>query len=533
MTCFLWLSSQSEVLMTSKQARSEIQETPKSPSKNHRPSAAQSKRQKTNAASFVSTQASDTSPESEPVAPVDEGVHHTSDEAAYIWPSEPEVLEALERFRDQKLGFMMHFSPATQWGIVESWALSEGDGYWSRRDLGPLPDADFNRQYFNLNRTFYPLRFDAERLAELAEQCGFRYLLFTTKHHDGFNMYDTAESDYKITAPDCPYAQSPKPDLTRALFDAFRAKNMSISAYYSKADWHHPDYWDPTQEAPTRNVNYDPAKEPAKWERFVNFTHRQFEELVRDYGPIDCLWLDAGWVHPKNRHQDLRLDVIVPKLRERYQAGLLMADRTCGGLYENILTPEQAIPDHVLHVPWESCITLGENFSFSFTDKLKSPRELVQIFIDILAKGGNLALNCTLAPDGQLPRAQVALLRRFGRFVQKHAEAIYETRCSEIQASQEFRFVQKGSCDYAYFLYRDDPDMPDHLFIPCRNDGAPKRVRCVRTGDILPFCKRDGQLCTADEAFCEEGRRKGIWVSTRSLNMLEAEAAECFALERT
>lgn len=460
------------------------------------------------------------------------GVHSYTESESYVPPENEEVREALRTFSDLKLGFMMHFSPATLWGCVESWALSSGEAAWSRRDVNFCPPVEFAERYFALNRRFSPDKFSADRIARLAESCGFRYLLFTTKHHDGFCMYDSAFSDYKITAEDCPFHRHPQADVCRALFDAFRARGMKISAYYSKADWHHPDYWDPQRgEAESRNPNYDVLAEPEKWRRFVDFTHRQFEELIRDYGPIDCLWLDAGWVNAKNRGQDLRLDEIIPALRARYNPKLLVADRCCGGAYENILTPEQAIPDHPISVPWESCLTLGENFSYSFNENYKSARELIHSLIEILSKGGSLALNVTPQPDGELPKRAVTLLRRFGRFVRKHAEGIYGTTVADIANQQDWRFVAKEGKVYAYFLYRRDPYMPDRLFLPVDPAQKIERVRFLRTGQTLRFCRRNGESCALADAFAYEGKQIGLWLDCRELDMLEAEAADCFVTE--
>ena len=156
-----------------------------------------------------------------------------------------------------QLGFMMHWAPGCQLGTLESWPLSDGDASWSQVDVDWTDIETFKQQYINANKTFNPVKFRPDKWAQLAEECGFKYLLFTTKHHDGFCMFDTATTDYKITAPSCPFHTSPYANITRSLYEEFRKRGMAISVYFSKPDWHCDDYWHRDfGTEPTRNVNY-------------------------------------------------------------------------------------------------------------------------------------------------------------------------------------------------------------------------------------------------------------------------------------
>ncbi|GAF10952.1 alpha-L-fucosidase [Bacillus sp. JCM 19045] len=341
---------------------------------------------------------------------VTEGVHTYSNEKAYIAPEEALLQQRLEWFKDQKLGLMMHWGPYSQLGLVESWALSDADAEWSREDVDWVKDATtFKQQYVDLNKSFNPLRFQPEEWADLAKENGFKYLVFTTKHHDGFAMWDTQTTDYKVTGNACPYRTNPNADVCKQLFDAFRERGLAISAYFSKADWHVPSYWDKESERTSRGPSYDPAEDPERWESFVQFTHEQMLELLTKYGRIEVLWLDAGWVSAKNK-QDIRLGDVIEKAR-RTQPWLLAADRTVGGRYENIITPEQMVPQEPIHVPWESCITMGSAFSFRYEDDYKSARALVHLLIEVVSKGGNLALNVAPQPDGRLPKGAVQSMK--------------------------------------------------------------------------------------------------------------------------
>lgn len=220
---------------------------------------------------------------------VTEGVHTYSNEKAYIAPEEALLQQRLEWFKDQKLGLMMHWGPYSQLGLVESWALSDADAEWSREDVDWVKDATtFKQQYVDLNKSFNPLRFQPEEWADLAKENGFKYLVFTTKHHDGFAMWDTQTTDYKVTGNACPYRTNPNADVCKQLFDAFRERGLAISAYFSKADWHVPSYWDKESERTSRGPSYDPAEDPERWESFVQFTHEQMLELLRSTAELRC-----------------------------------------------------------------------------------------------------------------------------------------------------------------------------------------------------------------------------------------------------
>ena len=396
------------------------------------------------------------------------GMHGCSREDAYQWPEEPAVLRKLEWFQDQKLALMMHFGIYTQLGICESWPLSDGDAEWSRAGIDWEKDPEvFRKQYRDLNRSFNPVRLQPEKWADIAARNGFRYFLFTTKHHDGFCLFDTAYTDYKSTAPDCPFHTHRYADIVRATFDAFRARGLGIAAYFSKPDWHCPWYWAEGMEKPVacdRNPTYNPAEHPELWEQYVRFTHGQMMELVRDYGPLDVLWLDGGQVGPQNG-QDIRLSEFMKEAR-KIKPDLIVADRTIGGANENYITPEQSVPDHPIQVPWESCVTLGGSFAYSYTPDWKTPRQVIHLLIDIVCRGGNLALNIPPQPDGRLPADGVRILDRLGDWLRKNGEAIYGTRLADPNEKGMVAFTKKGAVHYALLRLPEGAPVPDPLVIP-------------------------------------------------------------------
>jgi alpha-L-fucosidase len=300
--------------------------------------------------------------------------------------------------------------------------------------------------------------------------------VFTTKHHDGFCMFDTATTEYKITAPDVPFHMNPKANVAKSLFDAFRARDFGIGAYFSKADWHTPDYWSPRWATPTRNNNYDVGKYPEMWKRFVEFTQKQIDEITSQYGRIDLMWLDAGWVnaqdHPDAKAYGMEVpwaqDIDMPRLAataRRNQPGIILVNRADGGPYEDYRTPEQTVPRHPLPYPWETCMTMGDSWSWDPHDKYKSPRELVHTLVEIVAKGGNLLLGIGPQGDGELPATALDRLKAIGEWMQVNGSAIHASHAVAPYQEGPFRFTQlKDGSVNAIYLADADAHAPPATF---------------------------------------------------------------------
>ena len=373
----------------------------------------------------------------------------------YVPETDSLVLENLKDWQGKKFGLLMHWGTYSQWGIVESWSLCPEDYGWCERTKGSNPDNYYQyvKEYEALKKTFNPTKFNPEKWAKAAKNAGMKYMVFTTKHHDGFNMFDTKYSDYKVTDAECAFSTNPRANIAKEVFNAFRNENLWIGAYFSKPDWHHENYWDPQFPPFDRNVNYDPSLHPEKWKKYTDFTHNQILELLTDYGKIDILWLDGGWVqkldqnHIKKEYQgkfvenesgngfikhrivnqDIKMDELVVEARQK-QPGLIVVDRAVNGKNQNYLTPENRVPDKTLPYPWESCITSGGGWSYTPDAKYLTGKQGIHMLIDIVAKGGNLLLNVAPGPDGEWQQGAYDLLAEYGAWLKVNGSGIYNTK---------------------------------------------------------------------------------------------------------
>ena len=225
------------------------------------------------------------------------------EEERYVPETNPAVIEKISQWQDIKFGLLMHWGTYSQWGIVESWSLCPGEYGWCVRTEGSNPENyfDYKKEYEGLKNTFNPVKFNPEKWASAAKDAGMKYVIFTTKHHDGFCMFDSKYTNYKITDPDCPFSANVRKNISKEIFTAFRKEGLWTGAYFSKPDWNSPYYWDPKYPPRDRNVNYEPEANPEIWNQFVDFTHNQILELLTDYGKIDILWYDCLDVCSKRR----------------------------------------------------------------------------------------------------------------------------------------------------------------------------------------------------------------------------------------
>ena len=436
----------------------------------------------------------------------------------YVPETDPLVLEKLEEWQDMKFGLLMHWGTYSQWGIVESWSLCPEEYGWCERTKGSNP-SDYNtykKEYEDLQKTFNPVKFDPDKWAKAAKNAGMKYVVFTTKHHDGFSMFDSKYTDYKITDPKSPFSTNPKANITKEIFNSFREQGLWAGAYFSKPDWNTPTYWDPYYPPRDRNVNYEPEANPEKWQAYIDFTHNQILELLTDYGKVDILWLDGGWVaktpkseitnwyeqqlvnndngYLKNRivNQDIKMDELVVKAREK-QPGLIVVDRAVHGKNQNYLTPENRVPEKPLPYPWESCIIAGGGWSYSFNAQYMSGREAIHTLVDIVAKGGNLLLNVAPSPEGEWDEGAYRLLNEIGDWMSVNKEAIYGTRSLAPFKFNNVCVTAKpdGAVYLTYLVEKGQTSLPSEIVFPDYVPSRGAKVQLLGGKQKLKWTQKD------------------------------------------
>jgi hexosaminidase len=385
----------------------------------------------------------------------------------YFKPADTLVQAKISQWQDRKFGLLMHWGTYSQWGVVESWSICPEDEGWTQR-RGPYSKSynDYVHAYENLQTTFNPTHFDPAKWAAAAKGAGMKYVVFTTKHHDGFCMFDTKQTDYKITSAKTPFSSNPRSNVAKEVFDAFRSDDFLVGAYFSKPDWHSNDYWWSYFPPKDRNVDYDPAKYPERWKAFKDYTYNQLQELTTDYGRLDLLWLDGGWVRPLATvnpavewQEGIRYDqdIDMPKIAamaRSHQPGLIVVDRSVPGEYENYTTPEQQIPTHPMDDPWETCMTMGDSWSFVPHDHYKSTTKLIQLLVKVVSRGGNFLLNVGPSPDGDFDDTAYYRLKEIGEWISVNGEGIYGSRTIYPWSSGNVYLTQTkdSSAVYAFVL---------------------------------------------------------------------------------
>ncbi|WP_293946288.1 MULTISPECIES: alpha-L-fucosidase [unclassified Sphingobacterium] len=428
----------------------------------------------------------------------------------YQKPTDPLVVENLEQWQDMKFGLFMHWGTYSQWGIVESWSLCPEDEGWTQRKAEH--GATYNeyvKNYENLQTTFNPTDFNPQKWADAAKAAGMKYVVFTTKHHDGFAMFDTKESDYKITSTKTPFSSNPKANVTKEIFNTFRNDGFKIGAYFSKPDWHTDYYWWNYFPPKDRNVNYDPQKHPERWEKFKNYTYNQINELTSEYGKVDILWLDGGWVRPFKTidqsvdwqrtikvEQDIDMDRIGGMARKN-QPGIIVVDRTVPGNWENYVTPEQAIPEHPLDIPWESCITMGDSFSYVPNDNYKPTKKIVETLVKIIARGGNYLLNIAPGPKGDYDQAAYDRLNELAAWMKINQNAVYATRTIAPYHQGDYYYTRSKDSKIVNVFHLSEGDkyqQPNEYVFQVPDNFKVKKITILGHKGRLDWSQHDNQI---------------------------------------
>jgi alpha-L-fucosidase len=315
--------------------------------------------------------------------------------------------EKMQWFREAKFGMFMH------WGIYAvpagAWEGKTNHGEWFQLET-KMPCA----QYDKFAEQFNPVKFNATEWAATAKAAGMKYVVITSKHHDGFCMFDTKLSDFNIVKASL-YARDPMKELAEAV----RAAGLKFCFYYSLADWHHPE--SPAKYS-QRGFHGQP-KADADSEKYVEYMKGQIRELLTNYGPVSILWFDGGGAFKgPDRTKVLHSQEIVDLIHE-LQPACIVNDRLGIGDYG---TPEQHIPGGMAAKPFEVCMTMNGHWGYNKADQnWKSADSLIRNLVDIVSKGGNYLLNVGPTAEGLIPGPSVERLQQVGAWLKINGAAIY------------------------------------------------------------------------------------------------------------
>ncbi|MBB6463083.1 alpha-L-fucosidase [Flammeovirga kamogawensis] len=315
--------------------------------------------------------------------------------------------ERMEWFKDAKLGVFIHWGYYGVNGISESWSMYHQKITWE--------------DYMQQGEKFTADKYDPKAWAKLFKSIGADYVVMTSKHHDGFALWDSKYS--KLDAKD--HAAAGR-DLYTPFVNAVRGENMKVGVYYSLCDWSHPDYSPitfPRNEKALRKLYPQGKTEKylTAWQRFQKFNMNQMGELFDNYTP-DLVWFDGDWEHKADEWPSR---VIKDSLLS-WNPNVIVNSRL--NQYGDYNTPEQDPPIMTPDRPWELCMTMNTSWGYFPSDKdYKSSKYIVETFVETIAKGGNLLLNIGPKPNGEIAQEQKQRLEDLGRWINKHNEAVHGT----------------------------------------------------------------------------------------------------------
>ncbi len=323
--------------------------------------------------------------------------------------------EDMQWWRDARFGLFIHWGPVSLKGTEIGWSRGgERPGTGGRGEI-PL------EVYDNLYKEFNPTKFDARRWVAVAKDAGMKYLVFTTRHHDGFSMFDSQLTDYKIT-------RSPfKRDVVAELAAACHEAGLPLGFYYSPPDWHHPDYRTPNHA------------------RYLAYLHGQLRELCTNYGKVSILWFDGLGGSAADWDAENLLKMI-----RGLQPHIVINNRA--GLPADHDTPEQEIGRFQTDRPWESCITICQQWAWKPDDTMKSLKQCLDTLVRCAGGDGNLLFNVGPMPTGEIEPRQVARLKEMGDWLRTCGESIYSTRGGPFRPGAWGASTCKGETVYLHVL---------------------------------------------------------------------------------
>ncbi|MBM3335782.1 alpha-L-fucosidase, partial [Candidatus Sumerlaeota bacterium] len=323
----------------------------------------------------------------------------------------------MQWWRDAKFGLFIHWGPVSLKGTEIGW--SRGGERRGRKDksTGPIPVEEYD----NLYKKFNPIKFNADEWVAIAKAAGMNYMVFTSKHHDGFSMFDSKMTTYTIMRS--PFGRDVVGELARACHKA----GLKVGWYYSPPDWYHPDY------------------RTDRHARYIEFLHGQLRELCTNYGKIDIIWFDGLGGKPDD-WDTTRLITMIRKL----QPAVIINNRA--GVPADHDTPEQRIGRFQTDRAWESCITIGTQWAWKPDDKIKSLKQCIDTLVRVVGGDGNLLFNVGPMPTGEIEPRQVERLKEMGAWLRKYGETIYGARGGPFEPGPWGAATYRGNTIYVHIL---------------------------------------------------------------------------------
>ena len=321
----------------------------------------------------------------------------------------------IARWREMRFGLFIHWGPVSLKGTEIGW--SRGGERRGRSGTGSIPVEIYD----NLYKQFDPVKFNADEWVQVAKDAGMKYLVFTSKHHDGFSMFDSKLTDYKIT--NSPF----KRDVVKELADACHKGGLKLGYYYSPVDWYHPDY---------RTEDHA---------RYIKFLHGQLREICSNYGKIDIIWFDGLGGSARDWDSENLFRMI-----RQLQPRVIINNRA--GLPADHDTPEQRIGKFQNDRPWETCMTICRQWAWKPNDEMKSLEQCIHTLVRVVGGDGNFLFNVGPMPDGRIEPRQVERLREMGDWLKKYGRSIYGTRGGPFMPGAWGASTHKGNSIYVHVL---------------------------------------------------------------------------------
>jgi alpha-L-fucosidase len=374
-----------------------------------------------------------------------------ANEATLIQDSKKDGPEPGDETRAQRIAWWQaaRFGMFIHFGVYSTIARHE----WVMEDEG-IPVAE----YAPHAATFHPHAGAPRAWAKLAKQAGMRYMVLTTKHHEGFCNFDTKLTDYNAAK------QGPGRDVVREYVEAARAEGLRVGFYYSLMDWHHPD-------------GAKCAIDEEARKRFVEYTHGLIRELLTNYGKIDVLWYDVSWPLDATGWESIRMNKMIFEL----QPEIVVNNRN--QLAGDFSTPEQRIVAETGGRAWESCMTMNDSWGYQAADdNWKNSKTILRNLISCVRDGGNYLLNIGPKPDGSIPEPSVHALREAGDWLATNGHAIYGTDPCPVRRSNYASFTRKGSTLYMHVHF-----WPGEFVAISGLLVKVKSAKLVKTGEPVQF----------------------------------------------